>query len=495
MTQEIFQKIYFYLLVWDKWVIPPFWLILQVIGIAAGIHALMHKRDPRSALGWTAVCWMIPGLGTLFYLLFGVNRIQTRAQGWQGRGHWDYSRLTPANTGEVDAETHVPPFDRATFLALSRLSKSVTGLPLLMGNRVRPLFNGEQAYPPMLAAIRGAERWIFLGTYIFETNRTGMEFLQALQEAVKRGVEVRVMVDGVGTRYSRPHIQKLLKNFKIPYALFLPFTLSPRSMHMNLRTHRKILVVDGKVGFAGGMNIGDRHLVTLAGNPRPTQDIHFQFNGPIVEQLKEAFLLDWYFAQKEPRQGIFPCETLMEGEGLARGVIAGPNEDFEKLKWIVEGAIHVAKNHIRIMTPYFIPDRAMSSALITAALRGVEVQIILPEANNLAYVKWASQALLEELLDHGIQVYYQPAPFAHSKLFLVDDFYSLIGSANLDPRSLRLNFEFNVEVYDRDLCLELTRHFSQVASRSRPVTAEFLNGRNFFEQLRDNTAKLFSPYL
>jgi cardiolipin synthase len=147
------------------------------------------------------------------------------------------------------------------------------------------------------------------------------------------------------------------------------------------------------------------------------------------------------------------------------------------------------------MTPYFIPDRAMASALITAALRGVTVEIILPEANNLAYVKWASQALIDELLDHGIVVYYQPAPFAHSKLFLVDDFYSLIGSANLDPRSLRLNFEFNVEVYDAELCLQLTQHFTAVAVRSRPVTSEYLEERNFFAQLRDNTAKLFSPYL
>jgi cardiolipin synthase len=495
MAQEILGKIYFYLLVWDKWVVPPFWLILQVCGIVAGIHALMHKRDPRSALGWAAVCWMIPGLGTMFYLLFGVNRIQTRAKDWRGRGHWEYSRIAPAAAGRVDAETHVPAYDRATFLSLSRLAKSVTGLPLLLGNRARPLFNGEQAYPPMLAAIRRAASWIFLGTYIFETNRTGMEFIRALKEAVERGVEVRVLVDGVGTRYSRPPIQKLLKKFRIPYALFLPLTLSPRSIHMNLRTHRKILVVDGAVGFTGGMNIGDRHLLELADNPHPTQDIHFECTGPIVEQLKEAFLLDWHFARKERREEQFPCDTQAKGEALARGIIAGPNEDFEKLKWIVEGAIHAAKSNLRIMTPYFIPDRVMSSALITAALRGVEVEIILPEANNLAYVKWASQALIEELLDHGIVVYYQPAPFAHSKLLLVDDFYSLIGSANLDPRSLRLNFEFNVELYEAGLCLELTRHFTAVASRSRPVTPDYLEGRNFFAKLRDNTAKLFSPYL
>jgi cardiolipin synthase len=253
--------------------------------------------------------------------------------------------------------------------------------------------------------------------------------------------------------------------------------------------------VDGVIGFTGGMNIGDRHLVELVGNPRPTQDIHFQISGPIVEQLKEAFLLDWNFAEKDQREENFSCEGTAKGAALSRGIIAGPNEDFEKLKWIVEGAIHAAKNNLRIMTPYFIPDRAISSALITAALRGVSVEIILPEANNLAYVKWASQALMDELLDHGIQFYYQPAPFAHSKLFLVDEFYSLVGSANLDPRSLRLNFEFNVEFYDKGLCGELIKHFSAVLSRSRAITAGYLEGRNFFIRLRDNAAKLFSPYL
>ena len=493
MAEEILNKIYYYLLVWDKLVIPPFWLILQAIGIAAGIHALMHKRDPRSALGWTAVCWMIPGLGTVLYLLFGVNRIQTRAQSW--RSNWDYSRITPVGVGQVDAESHDPPFDRATFLALSRVSKSVTAVPLLMGNQVKPLFNGEQAYPAMLAAIRAAKHWIFLGTYIFETNKTGLEFLHALRDAVDRGVKVRVLVDGVGIRYSRPRIQKLLKKFRIPFALFLPLGLGPRGIHMNLRTHRKILVVDGEIGFTGGMNLGDRHLVELVGNPCPTQDIHFQISGPIVEQLKEAFLLDWNFAEKPQREEKFSCDGKPKGEALSRGIIAGPNEDFEKLKWIVEGAIHAAKEHLRIMTPYFIPDRAMSSALITAALRGVNVEIILPEANNLAYVKWASQALIDELLEHGIKFYYQPAPFAHSKLFLVDDFYSLIGSANLDPRSLRLNFEFNVEFYDKGLSKVLTEHFASVVARSRSITADYLEGRNFFVRLRDNTAKLFSPYL
>lgn len=492
---EFLQDVYFYLLVWDRLVFPPFWLILEVLGLAAGIHALLHKRDPRAALGWTALCLFVPGGGAAMYLLFGVNRIQTRAQNWQDQGLWDYSTIQKEEPARLEAEHFLHSFDQATFLDLVRVSSSVTGLPLIKGNRVTPLYNGEQAYPRMIGAIQQAKRWVFLGTYIFETNQVGRKFIQALKEAHDRGVEVRVLVDGVGTRYSKPHTQKLLKKAGIPYGLFLPFTLSPRSIHMNLRTHRKIMVVDGEVGFTGGMNIGDRHLVQLEGNPRPTQDVHFEIHGPIVHQLKEAFLLDWHFSRQETRREVFPCTDQSVGEAVCRGIVAGPNEDFEKLKWIVGGTFNAAKKNLRIMTPYFLPDRAMMAGLLTAFLRGVRVEIILPEANNLPYIKWASQALLEELLHHDVGVYYQPPPFAHSKFLLVDDFYSLIGSANMDPRSLRLNFEFNMEVFDHGLNGALTRHFEAVKAKSKPITRNYLRARSFPVQVRDSFAKLFSPYL
>ncbi len=492
---EFLSQLYYYLVLWDNWVIPPIWLILEVGGVAAGVHALLNKRDPRAALGWTAICVAVPGIGVLLYLMFGVNRILTRAQEWQEGGRWDFSPIPLHEPANFDLENHLGHYDRDTFEDLEKVALRVTGFPLLKGNRVNPLFNGEGAYPEMLAAIRNAKKYIFLGTYIFESNASGQNFLSALTEAMQRGVTVRVLVDGVGNRYSRPRIQKLLKKNKIPHVLFLPLTISPRSIHMNLRTHRKILVVDGVVGFTGGMNIGDRHLVDLPDNANPTQDIHFKIEGPVLQQLKDAFLLDWHFSTKEYRDQEFPTDQAEKGEALCRGVVAGPNEDFEKLQWIIGGTFNAAKRNLRIMTPYFIPDRAMISGLCTAALRGVNVEIILPEANNLLYVKWASQALFEELLQYEIKVYYQPAPFAHSKFLLVDDFYSLIGSANLDPRSLRLNFEFNMEVYDFDLNHKLGDHFERVKQRSKNISQEYLANRSFPRRFRDSLAKLFSPYL
>lgn len=492
---HIYHQVHFYLLEWDKFFLPPLYWLMTLVGVVAGCHALLKKRDPRAALGWAAVCVGLPAVGWIAYLVFGVNRIQTRAQSWQEGGRWKFSRFAPSKHQLFDWEQQLSPYDRATFLDLVKVSQHVTDLPLLSGNQVKVLHNGEEAYPAMLASIAKAKQWILLSTYIFESNKTGHEFIEALSAAQERGVKVRVLVDGVGTRYSKPRIQKLLQKNNIPHTLFLPLSFSPKSLHLNLRTHRKILVVDGTVGFTGGMNIGDRHLVKLKNNPRPTQDIHFQLHGPILHQLKEAFLLDWHFATQKDREETFDCHHASVGEALCRGVIAGPNEDFEKLKWIVDGTFQAAKRHIRIMTPYFIPDRAMVAAILNAVLRGVSVEIILPKKNNLPYVQWASQALLEELIAYGVKVYYQPPPFAHSKFLLVDDFYALIGSANLDPRSLRLNFEFNVEVYDSELNDQLTDHFLKVREVSLPLTLTVLKKRPLAAKLRDAAAKVFSPYL
>jgi cardiolipin synthase len=224
-------------------------------------------------------------------------------------------------------------------------------------------------------------------------------------------------------------------------------------------------------------------------------DLHVAVEGPVVEQLETTFLQDWCFATGErgnPRRGRPAAPT---GPVWCRGISAGPDEDFEKLYWIVLGALSAARTHLRIMTPYFIPDRALVSGLGTAALRGIRVDVVLPRHNNLPYVDWAMRAFLWEVLRYGVRVYFQPAPFVHSKLVLVDDGYALVGSANLDPRSLRLNFEFNLEIYDEATAGQLARHFDEVRARSHEVTLAEMDGRRLPERLRDAAAKLLSPYL
>ncbi|BCR03005.1 cardiolipin synthase [Desulfuromonas versatilis] len=466
-------------------------LVLSLAGLLSAGHALLHKRDPRAALGWIVMCLALPGVGMGLYWLLGVNRIRTRARDLQSQGSTWFEPSLCAWSRE-SAEQY--PFRAENFATLLHLSDAVTRRPLLQGNHIEPLHNGEQAYPAMLEAIAGARQSILLSTYIFESNPTGRRFTDALAEAAARGVEVKVLIDGLGERYSFPPARRLLQGSRVRVARFLPPSLSGHGIHLNLRNHRKLLVVDGVLGFSGGMNIGDRHLAESS-DPRRVVDIHFRVQGPVVGQMREAFLEDWQLATGEGFHQEKPPAVAAGGQAFCRGISAGPNEDFEKLPWILTGALNCARRRLRIMTPYFVPDRFLIAAINAAALRGVTVEIVLPARNNLPYVAWATRSYLWELLLYNVRIFYQPPPFVHSKLLLVDDDYALVGTANLDPRSLRLNFEFCLEVYDRNCNRQLAAHFDTVRAASRQVLLADVDGRPLPVKLRDAFAKLFSPYL
>lgn len=466
-------------------------LFVVALSVGSACHALLFKRDPRAALGWIVTCLTLPVVGPLLYWSAGINRIRGRAMQWLDSGRrlaaWD-----GFPSGVVAAAS--PDFPGYEGIhELRKLSDRVVSSPLVAGNRITPLANGENAYPPMLAAIGGARHSIHLSTYIFDGNMTGRRFVDSLRNAAERGVEVRVIIDALGEKYSSPTARRLLKGSGVKVGRFLPLR---QGWYLNLRNHRKILIVDGCMGFTGGMNIGDRHMVGAGATSRPVVDMHFMVEGPVVGDLQRVFLEDWYFATGDLLRDplLFPV-LPPSGNAFARAIGDGPDKEFRKLHWIIIGALACARERVKIMTPYFIPDRAMVSALATAALRGVEVILVLPSVNNLPFVHWAARAYLWEFLQQGIRVFYQPPPFVHTKLFLVDGVWSLIGSANLDPRSLRLNFELNMEVYDRDFTGRLEREFDETVARSRETTLEEMDGRPLPERIRDGVAKLCSPYL
>ncbi|KAF0221303.1 MAG: cardiolipin [Geobacteraceae bacterium] len=462
------------------------------LALASAGHALLYKRDPRSALGWIGVCLTLPFLGPFFYWSMGINRINRKARQWLESGRrlagWD---SFPSRQIQ-EAVDSLPPAGKHLG-ELRALSNRVVTSQLVGGSRLTPLKNGEGAYPAMLEEIGAAGHSVHLSTYIFDGDRTGHLFVDALKRAADRGVEVRVIVDSLGEKYSHPTARRLLKGSRVKVGRFLPLR---RGGYVNLRNHRKILVVDGRKAFTGGMNIGDRHMVARTGKPPAVVDMHFQVEGEVVADLQKVFLEDWYFVTGEllDDRRFFPSLSPA-GTALSRVISDGPDKEFRKLHWIVMGALACARHRVQIMTPYFIPDRPLISALVTAAMRGVEVSLILPALNNLPFVHWATRSYLWELLQQGIMVYYQPPPFVHTKLFLVDGVWSLIGSANLDPRSFRLNFELDLEVYDGEFAGLLCGHFAEALARSQQVTLEEMDGRPLPEKLRDSTAKLFSPYL
>ncbi|MCO5061113.1 MAG: phospholipase D-like domain-containing protein [Kiritimatiellae bacterium] len=465
--------------------------ILLIIDIWAASHAILYKRDPRSATTWIGLIILFPVVGAVLYIFFGINRIQRRATHLRGRAptaleprHKEHTFTAPALAPE---HQHLA----SLALAVHRISRA----PLLNGNRVTPLQNGDEAYPAMLDAIAQATRSITLCSYIFDHDPTGIRFADALGQAVSRGVEVRVLIDDVGARYSLPPIYSALNRRNIHYAVFMPTFFHWRMPYINLRNHRKILVVDGQTAFTGGMNI--RHNNVLTAHTRDAvQDLHFRIEGPVVRQLQQAFVEDWAFATREQLAGepwFVPLEP--RGDILARGIVDGPDEDHDKFRATLHTALACAQHRVRIATPYFLPDPSLVSALNTCSLRGVEVDIVIPKKCNLRAVGWATRAQLWQVLVRGCRVWLTPPPFDHTKLLIVDNAWSHIGSGNWDARSLRLNFEFNVECYSPHLAAELNARLDQKIAAAHPATLAELDARPLPIRLRDGIARLFWPYL
>jgi cardiolipin synthase len=476
--------------VWH-WTVAALALVLAVI--ACG-HAVLYKKDTRSTIAWVGFIWLVPLVGSVLYFVFGINRLRRRAV--LLRGGLERYRAAPHPAECRPEKLHeLLPGHSGHLNMLARMVGAVVDRPLVPGNQIEPLINGDQAFPAMLAAIAEARVSISLQTYIFDHDESGLAFAQALGDAVRRGVEVRVLIDAAGIRYSFPSILHALRRQNVRHARFLP-SLAPWSvMTLNLRTHRKILVIDGQLGFTGGMNI--RAGNCLQKHPRnPVQDTHFRVRGLVVTRLQEAFADDWLFTTREALRGDAWFPTPQEnGHVLARGITDGPDEDFEKLLWTLLGALSIARRSVRIVTPYFLPDQAIISSLNLAAMRGVKVEILLPSINNLPVVHWASRAMWWQVLEHGCRIWLTPPPFDHSKLMTVDGCWSLVGSANWDARSLRLNFEYNLECYDTALAGRLEALIDEKRMGAREVTMKEVRNLSLPIRLRDGLARLLSPYL
>jgi cardiolipin synthase len=455
-----------------------------VIAVIVTIHVLQTKREVAAAAAWIGLAWFAPFFGGFAYFVLGVNRVRRRARRLRapsaGRGR-NALELT-----ELAAEdNHLAPLRRGV--------GRITARPTEPGNAFRILTNGDEAYPEMLAAIEGAQQSIGLSSYIMRADTIGGRFIDALQAAQRRGVQVRVIVDGIGSGWLRSPAYRRLKAAGVPAGRFMHSNMPWRMPFLNLRTHKKILIVDGKLGFTGGINIADQNLV--ATKPKdPIQDTHFRIEGPVVAQLVYAFARDWAFVADEALDGpawyppLDPC-----GDQVARVVTAGPDEDLEKVEFAVLQAIACSRNRIQIMTPYFLPDQRLITALSLASMRGVDVQVVIPERGVHRLLDWAVRANVGPLLRDGVRIWRCPPPFRHSKVMVVDGGWCLVGSSNWDMRSFRLNFELCVEVYDPTLSARLEALV--VENQGHRLDLAEITARSFATRMRDAGARLLLPYM
>ena len=459
-----------------------FYLLLHTV---VTIHILLFKEDVKSAIGWIGLVWMAPIAGSIVYILFGINRIHRKALVLSTRRPIK-KLIEKLNTKTLSSLS-------PSFLQFLKLGYHVHPQNFSLGNTVIPFENGDDAYPAMCQLICRAKHYVWLQSYIFNDDIAGQSFVSALEHAASKGVQIKVLVDGVGLNYSSPNILSALKKIaQVETSVFLPSKHLINLPFVNLRNHRKILIVDGTHAFFGGMNIAAGNL--LKTEPKePIQDVTFQVSGPVVEQISCVFEEDWAFSTQTTFTRTAVRHT-QNGSVAARIIPDGPDSNYGKLPLLFIGALNSAQQKVQIVTPYFLPEEDILSALEVAAMRGIRVEIILPQKNNIWGMDRAMRANFVRLLTRGVKIYRTAPPFDHSKLFLIDDEWVCIGSANWDVRSLKLNFECVMECLNEDLAARVATIIEHKKQKARQEILSVLQQRPWYQKLLDNAFKLLTPY-
>ena len=467
----------------DKLQITILVVIYALWTIALSVHILLGKKNPIRAAIWIMLAWFVPVVGGLLYWGFGDNRIARRAK----------RRLKARRpSGKPDSSGRVPP----ALIPLQVAGDRIAHNPLVPGNSIQMLENGDEAYPAMLAAIASAKKSVALLSYIFDADEVCRHFTDVLCEAARRGVKVRLLVDGVGAWGYGPILERRLSEAGGKMASFWRRGRWLRHPGLNLRNHRKILVVDGQTGFTGGMNISARHTTVPGGSFPKSSDVHFKIRGPVVGHLMETFTDDWELSTNETLSGPdwFP-ELEPAGNVLARGIASGPDFSVGRLHDLLLAALRTARNSINLMTPYFIPDEAILGSLRTAARSGVRVRLFIPAKTDHVFMSWGARAYLRELTVCGVEVWETGPGFNHAKLAVIDDEWVMLGSSNLDPRSFRLNFEFNVEAYSRMAAIGISTYLGEKLADARRIETDTLAAESKLVQLRNKAVAMLSPFL
>jgi cardiolipin synthase len=454
--------------------------VVYLLGLGGWI--VLQKREPAATLSWLISLAALPYIGFLIYYVLGPQRIVRH----RARRQRHYARLPREETGSDDESAE-----------LRTLALTTTGLPPSTACEVRLLVDGGHKYPALLAAIAQAREHIHLEYYIYNPDRTGGALLEALVERARAGVKVRLLVDAMGSKLAnRRYFARLLEAggelaWFHPTRLWLPW----RRPWLNLRTHRKLVVIDGKIGFLGGINITDEEDERLREDAY--RDLHLQVKGDVVHALQDVFVEDWAYATERSDfigEVVRTMPPKQPGPIRAQLLISGPDSRWEAIHRMHVSAIHAASRRVWLTTPYFVPGEAAMMALTSAALGGLDVRLLVPKISDSRLVTWCVRSYYDDLLAAGVKVYEYGPRMLHSKTLLVDDGMAIIGSANFDNRSFRLNFESSLLLEDAGVATELAqlieREFASAprvrADRPRPLLSA---------RLPEALARLLAPLL
>jgi cardiolipin synthase len=472
------------------------WVALEAAGLALVPLVLVRRKEPSSTIAWILTLLFLPALGVILFLLFGRDRVR-----WPARKKRELDAIVRAQVAasreegaEADRTSQIPlesPLERALF----RIGARLTHLRATGGNRVDVLVDGNAAYDAIGAAIDAARHHVHAQYYLIRNDATGAWFRDRLVAAAKRGVTVRLLMDGygclaVGAAWRRP-----LRKAGVRIGEFMPMH-SVLLQPVNLRNHRKIVVVDGEVAFTGGFNVGDEYRGEMKGLGG-WRDVHLRVEGPAAAELQRVFFQDWAFATSEPIEpaDYFPRNVAPRGDATIAIVPSGPDTRNEAIHRLFFGAIVGAQREVIVTTPYFVPTESLMVAMELAAMRGVAVKLLLPGVSNHKVTFHAGRSFYGQLLDAGVELLeYQPG-IVHAKTLVADGQVALVGSANMDLRSFRLNFEVHTLVHDQTTAKRLVEAFAAYEAKSRRVEPASWHARPWPLRVKEGAARLVSPLL
>jgi cardiolipin synthase len=484
------------LLEWVWWLVGLVSVVVTVVTLG---WVLMVKKDSTSATAWCLLILFLPLVGAILFVFFGDQHVTRPLK--RKRRHKQHYRHPPHD--EPAGETTPPP----SGLPLAKgqaevkeeqmawLAQRFGAFPLTAGNAIAFYYEGGPAFDAMLEAIRSAKHHIHLETFIFQPDETGNLFLEALTQKAKEGVEVRLLYDAMGSfRFHRKKLTAFLAAGG-KSSVFFPLNPFRRRLQINMRNHRKILVVDGQVGFIGGLNVGDEYLgkVTRFGFWR---DTHLRLEGPAVADLQRIFIEDWDFAAGEqltdrkyltPRTGAGPYPVQV--------IDSGPDRELKGIREMYFAAILQARQRVWIASPYFVPDAGLRDALRLAGYLGVDVRLLGQFHPDKLIPQYAARYYWTEMLEAGVKIYQYTKGMMHAKVVLVDGQWASVGTANLDNRSLHLNFEVNCLIYSPEAAAELEEAFQRDLTTAIRLDAAVYARRPFAGRLVENACRLLSPVL
>lgn len=466
-------------------------LVWSAYVVVVGVWILLQRRAPVATLSWLLSMAVLPVVGLGIYYFLGPRRLKRqRLRRLRSR------RKSRVRSSIARLREKVPEAPERLHQVVKLVTAS-TNFPVSTAEKVELLVGGANTFDSIMFAVSKAEKHIHLEYYIFEPDHTGLALLQLLCEKARQGVNVRLLVDALGSKkLSRKHYA-LLEEAGGEFALFHPTKFGRRVRPViNFRSHRKIVVIDGRIGYTGGVNITDEEDKRILAEAY--HDVHVRLEGPVVSWLQTVFLEDWAYAldynrKTEPRNLDELLPDLPEGDEVVQIMASGPDSDMEAIHRVHVSAIHAAHRRVWLTTPYFVPTEASMLALTNAALRGVDVCLLVPEKSDSKIVTAAARSYFDELISCGVKVFEYHRSMLHSKTMLVDDMVGIIGTANFDNRSFRLNYEVCAVVYGDRFTAKLADQFLEDIQHARRVG--YARPQGFWQKLGDSAARLCSPLL